>query len=462
MKASAFTSFILSATILVASCAKAGTGSIVLQGSVEGDPGEVIVLSFQSGQDIGYHYPEVDGGTFEFTMDGVEGFADLIVSVGGVEFGARVNACDTLRMNFVVNEYAKDVDVSYDGATEKESRIWKDFYETYHRWSTYNLPPVDPDMSIDESMALLDENDAKFRTEHKADMNKYYIHRADLSYALLKAILVEQKAYAEGEQPYGLPEYQELMDVVDPNDPDEVTFPLVNRWAYFHMSEFGDDAVASTTAFLKNYGGKITNSTIKTMLADNLASYCMSGIDLDHIDKYETLFEAIDRFVPDHPEIVEYCRTQLEAAGNSQPGKPVPDTMMETMDGEHVQMSSMFGKVLYIDVWATWCGPCLNEAPYFRELAEKFKGNDKICFISLSVDRDSDRDLWVEHVKEEDPFWPQFRLDGTNNADFCGKVGINTIPRFLLIDADGRFIDGDCARPSDSGIEEYLTGIISD
>lgn len=461
MKVSAIVALVSSAAIMMASCARVETGSIVLQGNVQGDPGQIIVVSFLPGQPMDYHYPAVNGGRFEFTMAGVSGFADLIVSVGGVEFGARVNALDTLRMDFVVNEPGKDVEVSYDGTTEKESRIWKDFYETYHRWSSYNLPRTDPEKSYDDCIVLLDGNDAKFRADHKADMNRYYTHRAELSYALLKAILLDMKADEEGSSSYGFPEYKELMAVVDPNDPDEVTFPLVNRWAYFHMAEFGDDPVISATEFLKKYGKKITNPVIKSMLAENISSYCMFEPDFSAPEKYETFFETVSRFVPDGPEIVEACRRKIEAAGNALPGNPAPDTMMETIDGGEVQLSSMFGKVLYIDVWATWCGPCVAEAPYFRKIAEKFKGDGRIGFISLSVDRDSDRDKWVEFVDKEKPFWPQFRLAGTNQDDFCNKVGINTIPRFLLIGPDGRFIDGDCARPSDGNIENILNEAIS-
>ncbi len=461
MKASAIAALASSAVILMASCTQVKTGSIVLQGNVQGESEQVIVVSFLPGQPMEYHYPAVNGGQFEFSMDGVAGFADLIVSVGGVEFGARVNALDTLRMDFVVNELGKDVEVSYDGTTEKESRIWKDFYETYHRWSSYNLPKTDPAKSYDECIALLDVNDAKFKADHKADLNRYYTHRAELSYALLKAILLDLKADEEGLSSYDFPEYKKLMDAVDPNDPDQVTFPLVNRWAYFHMAEFGDDPVTSATEFLKNYGKKITNPAVKSMLAENITSYCMFEPDLSAPEKYETLFEAVTRFVPDRPEIVETCRRQIEAAGNSQPGSPVPDTMMETLDGSEVSLSSMFGKVLYIDVWATWCGPCVKEAPYFKKIAEKFKGDDRICFISLSVDSDRDRDKWVEFVGKEKPFWPQFRLAGANQDGFCDKVGINTIPRFLLIGPDGRFIDGDCTRPSNGNIENILNKAIS-
>ena len=456
MKASFFAAAVFSAVILTVGCTQVKTGSIVLQGNVQGSPEQVIIVSFLPGQPMNYHYPAVNGGKFEFTMDNVKGFADLIVSVGGVEFGARINALDTLRMDFVVNEPAKDVNVSYYGSTEKESRIWKDFYETYHRWSSYNLPKTNPEMSYDGCIALLDKNDAKFKADHKADMNGYYAHRAELSYALLKAILLDQKAYEEGVNSYDFPEYGELMAIVDPNDPDEVTFPLVNRWAYFHMHEFGDDPVISATEFLKSYGKRISNPAIKSMLAKNITSYCLSEPDLSAPEKYEALLETLDCFIPDNPEIVEACRSKIEAAKGSQPGQPVPDTVMETLDGSDVLLSSLFGKVLYIDVWATWCGPCVREVPHFKALAEKYKGDSRICFVSISIDRDNNRDRWVEFIDKEKPFWPQFRLTDTHHNDFCNKVGIDAIPRFLLIGADGKFIDSNCARPSNKSIQNIL------
>lgn len=456
MKASLIATLISSAVILMATSARAETGSIVLQGNIQGKPGKVVVVSFLPGHLMDYHHPSVNDGKFEFKMDGVEGFADLIVSVGGVEFGARVNALDTLRMDFVVNEYAKDVEVSYDGTTEKESRIWKDFYETYCRRSIYNLPKTDPDKSYDDFIALLDRNDAKFKADHKADLNGYYTHRAELAYSLIKLILLDMKADEEGVNSYDFPAYKEIMGKVDPNDPDMVTFPLVSRWAYFHMDEFGDDTVISATEFFKKYGKKITNPDVKSLLAKTISSYCMYKLDLNSLDKYEALFGAVDGFVPDQPGIVESCRGQIKAAINSQKGCPVPDTMLQTIDGDEVSLSSMFGKVLYIDVWATWCGPCIRETPYFKALAEKFKGNDRICFISLSVDRDKDRSKWVKFVGDENPFWPQFRLTDKNHNDFCDKVGISAIPRFILIGPDGKFIDCDCARPSNEKIELIL------
>ncbi len=454
MKLSSIAAALSSAVILAGACAKVQTGPVVLQGSIEGEPGDVIVVSYLPGQPIDYHYPEVNDGRFEFTMDAVEGFGDFIVSVGGCEFGARINVQDTLKMGFVVKEYAKEVEVSYDGATEKESRIWTDFYETYQHYSVYNLPATDPDITYEMSLALLDSNDSTFRAAHKADMNKYYRHRADIAYGLIKAILLDAKAYRDGEETFDNPEYAALLDIVDLNDPDEVTFPLINRWTWFHLREFGDEPVAATIGFLKRYGPKITNPTIREMLTMNLVSSCMDEIKTDSLDIYEPLFAEVERLVPDRPEIVEGCRAQIEAALSSQPGKPVPEAVLLTPDGKEVMLSSLFGKVLYVDVWATWCGPCVAEAPYFKALAEKYKNDPRICFVSISVDRDSD--AWKAFVGKEKPFWPQYIFTDSSHGDFCDKVGIKYIPRFMLIGPDGTFINGDCTRPSDDGIGAIL------
>lgn len=72
----------------------------------------------------------------------------------------------------------------------------------------------------------------------------------------------------------------------------------------------------------------------------------------------------------------------------------------------------------------------------------------------MSVD-DTDAP-WLEYLEKEKPFWTQVRLDESDNRDFNRKVDISAIPKFFLIDADGRFIDADCARPSSDGIESII------
>lgn len=445
------------AALAISSCTKVPTGEVVLQGDITGDPLEVVVLSYLPGQSIGYHYPEVQDGKFEFKLDGVEGFADLVVSVGGMEFGARVNSMDTLRMRFTVNRPGEDVAVAYDGATEKESRIWTDFYETYCHWSNYDLTPDrDPAIPYEASIARLERNDSLFRSKYKDELYGYYARRVDLAHDLLKSIFLESVSYRDGTVPFDNPEYAEMVERTDPNDPDQVTFPMVIRWMNSKLREFDGDDIDRYAAFLGKYGPGLKDAAVKHLLARSIANNCMMEIDAERPEIYEPLFCALGNFVPEDAGIVDDCRARIEAVRNSRSGNPVPDALLSSPDGGTVQLSSLLGKVLYIDIWATWCGPCIKEGPYFRSLAEKYKDNPDICFVSISAD--SEDAPWLEFLEEEKPFWPQYRFVD----DFCDKVGIQTIPRFLLIDAEGRFIDADCARPSNDSIEMILNKAIND
>ena len=443
------------AAVLLAACARSETGPVVLQGDIEGDPGKVVVVSYIPGHSQEYYYPEVKDGRFEFSLDGIQDFTDLIVSVGDVEFGARINANDTLRMSFDVKEFGREVEAAYAGATEKASRIWTDFYNAYLYWGKYNLR-IDRDTTIsyDRSIALLDRSDSVFRKEHGADMNKYYNRRASLAHGLLKAILLEQKAYETGSNPNEWPEYIALMERVDPNDPDAVTFPLVIRWMHRQVDDVEGSETRKSIAFMQRYGKTLTNPDVKEMLAHNMVSYFEMEIQLDSLELYEEFFNELDKFTPEHPEIAESGRRTVESVIKSMPGTPLPEAVLETPEGGQVKLSSFVGKVLYIDVWASWCAPCRKQIPYLQQLADRYADDDRICFISISTDRK--KDDWLEALEKENPTWPQFRFEKESHNEFCGKLGITAIPRFMLVDKEGNFIDSDCERPSSEDIDDLI------
>lgn len=75
--------FVLTAAFLL-DCSRMESGGIVLCGDIIGNPGEVVILSYLPGQSIGYHYPEVKDGKFEFSLDNVEGFSDLMATAAAM------------------------------------------------------------------------------------------------------------------------------------------------------------------------------------------------------------------------------------------------------------------------------------------------------------------------------------------------------------------------------------------
>lgn len=128
-------------------------------------------------------------------------------------------------------------------------------------------------------------------------------------------------------------------------------------------------------------------------------------------------------------------------------------------NGTKTKLSDFKGKYVYIDVWATWCGPCRAEIPSLQKVEEKFK-DKKIAFVSISVDVDKDFEKWKAFVKEKNLGGTQVFADKNWASDFIKSFNINSIPRFILIDPSGNVVDADAQRPSSPKLTEQLDGLL--
>jgi thiol-disulfide isomerase/thioredoxin len=136
-----------------------------------------------------------------------------------------------------------------------------------------------------------------------------------------------------------------------------------------------------------------------------------------------------------------------------------PDFVYENHKGGKTSLESMKGKYVYIDVWATWCGPCRAEIPFLKELEKNYHGKN-IEFVSVSVDVEKDYEKWKTFVTEKALGGTQLYADKNWNSDFIKAFGINSIPRFILIDPKGVVIDADAARPSNPKLKTQLDGLV--
>ena len=127
--------------------------------------------------------------------------------------------------------------------------------------------------------------------------------------------------------------------------------------------------------------------------------------------------------------------------------------------GGNTKLSDFNGKYVYIDVWATWCGPCIAEIPFLKKVEEKYEGKN-IAFVSISVDVQKDFEKWKKFVAEKQLGGVQLFADKDWNSDFIKSFGINSIPRFILIDPSGKVVSADAARPSDSKLSEQLDALL--
>ncbi|WP_297334305.1 TlpA disulfide reductase family protein [Flavobacterium sp.] len=140
-------------------------------------------------------------------------------------------------------------------------------------------------------------------------------------------------------------------------------------------------------------------------------------------------------------------------------GKPSPGFSFKSVDGKTVTLSDFKGKYVYIDVWATWCGPCKQQIPHLQIMEEKYRGKN-IAFISISVDKEKDLEKWQNMVKSENLDGVQVIADKDWKSDFITAYGIQSIPRFILIDPKGNVVKADAPRPSDSNIHDMLDKLL--
>ncbi|MDA9335138.1 TlpA family protein disulfide reductase [Flavobacteriaceae bacterium] len=126
----------------------------------------------------------------------------------------------------------------------------------------------------------------------------------------------------------------------------------------------------------------------------------------------------------------------------------------ENFSGGTTSLSDFKGKYTYIDIWATWCGPCKVEIPYLKKLESKYHDRN-IEFVSISVDDDRRSGTmekanadWKKMVAEKELTGVQLFTGTGWNADFIQDYKVSGIPRFILIDPNGNIVDADAPRPS--------------
>ena len=148
-----------------------------------------------------------------------------------------------------------------------------------------------------------------------------------------------------------------------------------------------------------------------------------------------------------------------KAAAKKVEGTLAPSFDYENHKGGKTKLEDLRGKYVYIDVWATWCGPCRAEIPHLKKVEEKYHGKN-IEFVSISVDVDKDHEKWQKFVTDKELGGIQLFADKNWNSDFIKAFGINSIPRFLLIDPTGKVVKADAPRPSSNTLVELLDTLV--
>jgi thiol-disulfide isomerase/thioredoxin len=149
-----------------------------------------------------------------------------------------------------------------------------------------------------------------------------------------------------------------------------------------------------------------------------------------------------------------------KTAKESTSGAQAIDFNYENFNGGRTTLKDLSGKLLYIDVWATWCGPCIKEMPALKELVAHYAGKE-IEFVSISIDHQSDYKKWRKMVPEKNVGGIHLYDNEGLNSSFMKAFSVGLIPRFMMIDREGKIITAHAPRPSDKGVKGFINKQLS-
>lgn len=148
----------------------------------------------------------------------------------------------------------------------------------------------------------------------------------------------------------------------------------------------------------------------------------------------------------------------ISSISNAQSLDSIWNIQIEDEQGKTRKLSDFKGKVIYVDVWASWCLPCRWEFPKFEYLADEYK-NKNIIFLSLSVDESKEK--WLKFLQRKKHHLEEFRVTDSDEKRFSDYFEIYALPHFILIDSKGNLYQNNTLRPSDIGIDNLLTKVLS-
>lgn len=195
---------------------------------------------------------------------------------------------------------------------------------------------------------------------------------------------------------------------------------------------------------LEHLYGAYKNDVVRTKVASMLLAVFLSEHDYaaDFEGGMQQLQQAVEVYGLPERYVEEYVKRKATIVGSPFPAGVV----LEDIEGNVVDFSTFKGKYVYIDLWASWCGPCCKEVPHLQAL-EKELQNENVVFLSISTD--TDKEAWKKKMVELGMHGNQ--LHDRDNT-LCNALNVKGIPFFLIYDKEGKLHTYKAMRPSSGDV----------
>jgi thiol-disulfide isomerase/thioredoxin len=195
----------------------------------------------------------------------------------------------------------------------------------------------------------------------------------------------------------------------------------------------------------------VTNQVVKEQLAFTIADWTIEGTD--SLDLFYKIFKD---FTKNEDDLKKITSKYLYMKGLSN-GNQAPNFEFYNEKDELISLESLNDYVIYLDIWATWCKPCIEEIGPSNKLQKKLS-NKKIKFISVCIE--SKKESWSRIIKEKEFSGIQLFCPKTKEDIFKENYLVESLPRYLIIDKNGKIHDFNARKPSDNELEQELLKLL--
>ena len=202
------------------------------------------------------------------------------------------------------------------------------------------------------------------------------------------------------------------------------------------------DSLLDYSVTMLNVSSKIENETIKNTLLYNASRFAIT-----YTDDLETFYSAFMKGSTDEKNNEEITKSYTALKAVSKGNESPKFTDYENNAGGTTSLNDLKGKYVYIDVWATWCGPCIAEIPSLKKVEKQYHDKN-IEFVSISIDKKEDHEKWKKMIVDKELGGMQLFADSDWKSKFIEDYLIKGIPRFILIDPAGKIVNSNAPRPS--------------